>query len=120
MSLNIPIFNGMQTKYRVKMTELGIDNQQLNIENTSKKLKKEIQQAYYNAVAAKQKYVAAENSLTSSQLAYEYSQAGYEAGKSTLMELNESKNRLYKAESSMLQAKYEYLYRCKVMDFYND
>ena len=120
VSLNIPIFNGMQTKYRVKMTELGIDNQQLNIENTSKKLKKEIQQAYYNAVAAKQKYVAAENSLTSSQLAYEYSQAGYEAGKSTLMELNESKNRLYKAESSMLQAKYEYLYRCKVMDFYND
>ena len=120
VSLNIPIFNGMQTKYRVKMTELGIDNQQLNIENTSKKLKKEIQQAYYNAVAAKQKYVAAENSLTSSQLAYEYSQAGYEAGKSTLMELNESKNRLYKAESSLLQAKYEYLYRCKVMDFYND
>ena len=120
VSLNIPIFNGMQTKYRVKMTELGIDNQQLNIENTSKKLKKDIQQAYYNALAAKQKYVAADNSLRSSQLAYEYAQAGYEAGKSTLMELNESKNRLYKAESSMLQAKYEYLYRCKVMDFYND
>ena len=120
LSLNIPIFNGMQTKYRVKMTELGIDNQQLNIENTSKKLKKEIQQAYYNAVAAKQKYVAADNSLKSSQLAYEYTQAGYDAGKSTLMELNESKTRLYKAESSMLQAKYEYLYRCKVMDFYNE
>ena len=120
LSLNIPIFNGMQTKYRVKMTELGIDNQQLNIENTSKKLKKEIQQAYYNAVAAKQKYVAADNSLKSSQLAYDYSLAGYDAGKSTLMELNESKNRLYKAESSLLQAKYEYLYRCKVMDFYNE
>jgi len=120
VSLNIPIFNGMQTKYRVKMTELGIDNQQLNIENTGKKLKKEIQQAYYNAVAAKQKYVAADNSLKSSQLAYEYSLAGYEAGKSTLMELNESKNRLYKAESSQLQAKYEYLYRCRVMEFYND
>lgn len=120
LSLNIPIFNGMQTKYRVKMTELGIDNQQLNIENTSKKLKKEIQQAYYSAVAAKQKYVAADNSLKSSQLAYEYTQAGYDAGKSTLMELNESKTRLYKAESSMLQAKYEYLYRCKVIAFYNE
>lgn len=119
LSLNIPIFNSMQTKYRVKMTELGIENQRLNIENTSKKLKKEIQQAYYSAVAAKQKYVAAENTLKSSQLAYEYAQAGFEAGKTTLMELNESKNRLYKAESSLLQAKYEYLYRCKVMAFYN-
>ena len=120
LSLNIPIFNGMQTKYRVKMTELGIDNQQLNIENTSKQLKKEIQQAYYSAVAAKQKYIAADNSLKSSQLAYEYALAGYDAGKTTLMELNESKTRLYKAESSLLQAKYEYLYRCKVMDFYNN
>lgn len=120
LSLNIPIFNGMQTKYRVKMTELGIENQLVNIENTSKKLKKEIQQAYYSAVAAKQKYVAADNSLKSSQLAYDYAQAGFEAGKTTLMELNESKNRLYKAESSLLQAKYEYLYRCKVMAFYNE
>ena len=120
LSLNIPIFNGMQTKYRVKMTELGIENQQVNIESTSKKLKKEIQQAYYSAVAAKQKYVAADNSLKSSQLAYDYAQAGFEAGKTTLMELNESKNRLYKAESSLLQAKYEYLYRCKVMAFYNE
>lgn len=120
LSLNIPIFNGMQTKYRVKMTELGIENQQVNIENTSKKLKKEIQQAYYSAVAAKQKYVAADNSLKSSELAYDYAQAGFEAGKTTLMELNESKNRLYKAESSLLQAKYEYLYRCKVMAFYNE
>ncbi len=120
LSLNIPIFNGMQTKYRVKMTELDIENQQVNIENTSKKLKKEIQQAYYSAVAAKQKYVAADNSLKSSQLAYDYAQAGFEAGKTTLMELNESKNRLYKAESSLLQAKYEYLYRCKVMAFYNE
>ena len=120
LSLNIPIFNSMQTKYRVKMTELGIENQQLNIENTSKKLKKEIQQAYYSALAAKEKHVAAENSLKSSQLAYEYAQAGFEAGKTTLMELNESKNRLYKAESNRLQAKYEYLYRCKVMAFYNE
>ena len=118
VSLNIPIFNGMQTKYRVKMTELGIENQRLNMENTSKKLKKEIQQAYYSAVAAKQKYNAAENSLKSSQVAYDYAQAGFEAGKTTLMELNESKNRLYQAESNRLQAKYEYLYRCKVMDFY--
>lgn len=120
LSLNIPIFNSMQTKYRVKMTELGIENQQLNIENTSKKLKKEIQQAYYSAVAAKQKYMAADNNLKSSQLAYEYAQAGFEAGKTTLMELNESKNRLYQAESNLLQAKYEYLYRCKVMAFYNE
>ena len=71
-------------------------------------------------MAAKQKYMATENSLKSSQLAYDYAQACFEAGKTTLMELNESKNRLYQAESNRLQAKYEYLYRCKVMAYYNE
>lgn len=118
-SLNIPIFNRMQTRYRVKMAEVNIENHTLEIENKSKALKKEIQQAYYNALAAEQKYNSAENALKSSQMAFDYAQAGFEAGKTTQMELNESRTRLYQAESALLQAKYEYLYRCKVMEFYN-
>ena len=119
-SLNIPIFNRMQTRYRVKMAEVNIENHTLEIENKSKALKKEIQQAYYNALAAEQKYNSAENALKSSQMAFDYAQAGFEAGKTTQMELNESRTRLYQAESALLQAKYEYLYRCKVMEFYNE
>lgn len=120
VSLNIPIFNRMQTRYRVKMAEVNIENHTLEIENKSKALKKEIQQAYYNALAAEQKYNSAENALKSSQLAFDYAEAGFEAGKTTQMELNESRTRLYQAESALLQAKYEYLYRCKVMEFYNE
>ena len=120
VSLNIPIFNGMRTKYRVKMTELSIDDQQLNLENTEKSLRKVIEQAYGNAKAAKQKMEAMENSLEASRVAYEYANAGFEMGKKTLLELNESKIRYYKAESNLLQARYEYLYRCKIIEFYRD
>lgn len=120
VSLNIPIFNGMKTKYRVKMTELSIDDQQLNLENTEKSLRKEIQQAYGNAKAAKKKMAAMENSLEASRVAYEYAQAGYDMGKKTLLELNESKTRLHKAESDLLQARYEYMYRCKIIEFYRN
>ena len=120
VSLNIPIFNGMKTKYRVKMTELSIDDQQLDLENTEKTLRKEIQQAYGNAKAAQQKTAAMENSLEASRVAYEYAKAGYETGKKTLLELNESKIRFHKAESDLLQARYEYLYRCKIIEFYRD
>lgn len=119
-SLNIPIFNRMQTRYRVKMAEVNIENHTLEIENKSKALKKEIQQAYYNALAAEQKYNSADNALKSSQMAFDYAEAGFEAGKTTQMELNESRTRLYQAESTQIQAKYEYLYRCKVMEFYNE
>jgi len=119
-SLNIPIFNGMKTKYRVKMTELSIDDQQLTLENTEKTLRKEIQQAYGNAKAAKQKMEAMVNSLDASRIAYEYAKAGYDMGKKTLLELNESKIRFHKAESDLLQARYDYLYRCKIIDLYRD
>ena len=120
VSLNIPIFNGMKTKYRVKMTELSIADQQLSLENTEKSLRKEIQQAYGNARAAQQKMAAMENSLDASRVAYDYAKAGYDMGKKTLLELNESKIRFYKAESDLLQARYEYLYRCKIIEYYRN
>lgn len=119
-SLNIPIFNGMKTKYRVKMTELSIADQQLDLENTEKTLRKEIRQAYGNAEAAKQKMEAMVNSLDASRIAYEYAKGGFEMGKKTLLELNESKTRFHKAESDLLQARYEYLYRCKIIEFYRN
>ena len=120
VSLNIPIFNGMKTKYRVKMTELSIDEQQLNLENAEKSLRKEIRQAYGNAKASKQKMEAMKNSLDASRVAYEYAKAGFEMGKKTLLELNESKTRLHKAESDLLQARYEYLYRIKIIELYRN
>jgi outer membrane protein len=120
VSLNIPIFNGMKTKYRVKMTELSIVDQQLNLENTAKTLRKEIRQAYGNAKAAQQKMAAMENSLEASRVAYDYTKAGYDMGKKTLLELNESKTRFHKAESDLLQARYDYLYRCKIIELYRE
>lgn len=119
LRLSIPIFNAMQTKYNVEISKLSIQNQELAITNAQKDLKKEIQQAYYNAVAAKQKYIAAYETYQSADVAYRYSNESYDAGKATLLELNESKNRLFKSESEMLQAKYEYIYRIKVLNYYN-
>lgn len=119
LRLSIPIFNAMQTKYRVEMSKLSIKNQELAIANARKDLKKDIQQAFYNALAAEQKYMAADETYQSAEIAYRYSDESYVAGKATLLELNESKNRLFKSESEMLQAKYEYLYRVKVLNYYN-
>ena len=117
--LSIPIFNAMQTKYRVEMSKLSIENQELAISQAQKDLKKEIQQAFYNAVAAEQKFAAASETYNSAEIAYRFSNESYSAGRATLLELNESKNRLFKSESEMLQAKYEYIYRVKVLEFYN-
>ena len=119
LRLSVPIFNAMQTKYNVEMSKLSIQNQELAINTAQKELKKDIQQAFYNAVAAEQKYKAAEETYNAAAVAYRLSNESFAAGKTTLLELNESKNRLFKSESEMLQAKYEYLYRVEVLKYYN-
>ncbi len=119
LSLSIPVFNAMRTKNQVRISELSIKNQEYTINKAEKSLRKEIQQAFYNALAAEQKYLASKETLEAAHLAYTFSSESYEAGRTTLFELDESKNRLFKSESVMLQAKYDYLYRIKILEFYN-
>lgn len=63
LSLSIPIFNAMRTKNQVRISELSIKNQEYAINKAEKSLRKEIQQAFYNALAAEQKYLASKETL---------------------------------------------------------
>jgi outer membrane protein len=118
-NLNIPIFNRFETSSRVKMARLNIDQQNLQLENAKKILLKEIQQAHYSAVAAKQKFEASKKSIAASEEAFRYAEERFAAGRGTNLEFNDAKTRLIKAQSDLLQAKYEYLFRCRILDFYN-
>ena len=90
----------------------------LKLENTKKDLYKEIQQVYYNAVASCCKYESSLEAEKSNNDAFELTRAKYENGKATITEFNEQKNNLLKAQSDLVQAKYEYLYQTSLLDFY--
>jgi outer membrane protein len=117
-SLNIPIFNRHDVIGQVKSAKLNVLRQELELENTKKVFVKEVQQAHLNAETAKTRFEAAQKGLESATLAYEFTQKRYDAGKGTIFELNESKNRKNQTEFEMLQAQYEYIFRCKILDFY--
>lgn len=78
LSLSIPIFNAMRTKNQVSISELSIKNQEYAINKAEKSLRKEIQQAFYNALAAEQKYLASKETLEAARLAYTFSSESYE------------------------------------------
>ena len=79
---------------------------------------KEIQQAYYNAVAARAKYGSSGEAVESEKAAFELMSAKYEYGKANITEFNESKNSLLKAESEHAKAKFEYMYGLALIKFY--
>lgn len=118
LSLNVPIFSGFQNRNQVRSAELARTNQRLLLENTKKSLYKEIQQAYYNAVAASEKYRSSVDAQASAKESFDLVQAKYENGKANITEFNESRDTWLRAESDLVRSRYEYLYSAKLLDFY--
>ena len=118
LNLSIPIFTRFEVRNQVRNARLNQQVQQLQLENVKKNLYKEIQQAYYNAVASQAKYQSSEEARRSNEESFRLMSAKYEYGKANITEFNEAKNSLMKAESDLLRAKYEYLYQHAILDFY--
>ena len=118
LSLSVPIFNKLQNRNQVRSAQLSKINQELQLESAKKSLYKEIQQAYYNAVAAQEKYRSSTDALASAKESYDLMLAKYENGKANITEFNESRDSYLSAESTLVRARYEYLYSSSLLDFY--
>ena len=118
LNLNVPIFNRYQTRNSIRSAQIDQQNQLLQLDNTKKTLYKEIQQVYYNAIAADAKCKSSEQASRSAHDAFTLMQAKYENGKANITEFNESKNNYLRAESDLVQARYEQLYQQALILFY--
>lgn len=119
LSLSIPIFNRFSVRNQVRNAQFNIENQQLALENTKKTLYKEIETAYLNAIAAQEKYTASQQAIKSTSESFNYAKERYETGKSSVFEFNEARTRFMRSQSEEIQAKYDYIFRSKILDFYN-
>ncbi len=119
-SLSFPIFNRFATRNAIRSAKVQVMTQQLQVEETRKTLYKEIQQAYYNALAAQRQCVSTDVACESANEAFTLMKTKYENGKANATDFQDSKTTLMKAESSAIQAKYTFLFRQKILDFYRN
>ena len=117
-SLSIPIFNRFQTRNRVKSARIQHTALSWQLEESKKALYKEIQQAYYNALAAESKYKSSQSASESAEASFRLMSEKYANGKASATEYNEMRTAWMKALSDGVQAKYEFVYRSKILDFY--
>ena len=118
LNLYVPIFDKMQTTTRVKQQRLALENARIDLEQQKKDLRKEIDQAYYNAQNAYVEQTAAAKAEESSAEALRYMTQKYQAGRCSLYEYQEAKNSYLQAQSAQLQAQYNYLFRCRILQYY--
>lgn len=118
MGLRIPIFNQLSVNTRISNAKLTVMNYQLDLETEKMDLYKEIQQSYADAIAARKKYLATEEALTSMEESFKYTEEKFEVGLVNTVDYNAEKNRLTATQSDLLQAKYDYIFKRKILDFY--
>lgn len=117
-TLNIPLFNGLQTHTMIKNAQINTLNTRLTQDLTKQNLYKNIAQAHVNAKAALNKYSASQLSVEAASESFKYAEQKFNAGVISALDFSTSKNRLYAAESNLLQAKYDYVFKLKVLDYY--
>lgn len=118
LSINIPIFNRLTTRNNIRMARNSIRIQELAITEAQQSLRKQIEQSYYSADAAYQQYLSAEKSLDAARVAFRFQKEKADAGRSTIFDYNDAKTRMEKAESDMVQAKFNFIFYKKILDFY--
>ena len=119
-SLSIPIFNKFQVRNSVKNAQIALEHSKLEVDKTKIELRKRIEQAYYNAVAAESRWRAADKSELASREAYRFAEQKYENGRGTSYELSQAKSNLANVLSDQTQAKYEYMFRLKILELLRD
>lgn len=118
LTLRIPLFNRLSTRNSVRIARKEKEESQLALQNTRKQLYKEIQKAWYDALAAQEKYFSTDKAVRANQEALRYAMEKYNAGRFTVYEYNEIKLKLANSQSEQAQAKYESLLQKKLLDFY--
>ena len=82
-------------------------------------MRRDIEQVYTNALAALNRYLSSEKAVASMKEAFRYTEEKFNVGMINSVEYNQSKTNLTNAQSDLVQAKYEYIFRTKILDFYN-
>ena len=117
-SLSVPLFNRLATRNRVRNARVQQNILNWQLEDSKKALYKEIQQAYYNAVSAESQYQSSRTAGQAAEASFVLMKEKYSNGKANATEYNEARTAWMKAVSDRIQAKYDYLFRTKILDFY--
>jgi len=118
MNLTVPLFNGWQAQYNVKQARINMLTSELNKDQAELKLRQDIYKAYNDAKNSIQKYYAAERAAESAARALDFAQKRYDLGLTNTVDYLTTKNTSYTASSNLAKAKYDLIFKLKVIDYY--
>ncbi|MDL5047125.1 TolC family protein [Oscillatoria amoena NRMC-F 0135] len=118
LNLQIPIFNGLQTRSAVQRAAISRDLADISAIEVQNQLRQTVETAYNNAIAAVKTYNSTDKQVKARDEAYRMTKQRYNLGAVNFVDYQVAENNLFQAQSDLLRAKYEFIFRKKVLDFY--
>jgi outer membrane protein len=118
IDLRIPLLNSFTARNRVKRAALELKNSDYVAESTKVRLRQSVEQAFANMTAARNRYDALMRQVEAFTTSFRTSEVRFNAGVETVVDYIIAKNNLDRANSNLINARYDYLLRTKVLDYY--
>lgn len=118
VAVYVPLFNGFRAKNNVKLKKIELEASQIELENTKFQYKQSIELAYSNMEAVFSRYQTLEQQVAAFEASFKVNEIRFNNGVSNVIEYIISKNNLDTAKQNLLMARYEYVLRTKVLDYY--
>jgi outer membrane protein len=118
LSLNIPVFNGFSVKNNVARSKIAFQRAKLNAKQNEIDLEQTIHTVFSDTQAALQAYNASLETVKARKEAYRYTQDRFAVGMSNAFELTQAQTLFIAAESEVIKAKYDYLFKVKILELY--
>ena len=116
--LSIPILNGFSVRSDVQRSIIQNQQAKIDAQTTAQTLRQNVETAYNEAVAASKTYNASLRQVAAREEAFRMMEQRHQAGAATAFEFQVSQNDLYQAKTELTRAKYDFIFKTKVLDFY--
>lgn len=117
-NLQIPIFNGLQTRSAVQRAAINRELADITLLENENRLRQSVETAYNDALAASKTYQSAQKQVSARDEAFRMTKQRYELGAVNFVEYQVAENDLFQAQSDLLRAKYDFIFKKKILDFY--
>ncbi|MCX6244371.1 MAG: TolC family protein [Bacteroidetes bacterium] len=118
LNLSIPIYSNRQIKSNIERAKVNARSAQLDEQNSKLQLRKTIEQSYTDLRNSIKKYEATQLQISAAELSYKNMERKYNVGMSTAIDYLIEKNNYFQAQSNVIQAKYDCVFKFKILDFY--
>ncbi len=118
IGLTIPVFNAFNARANVLRNKVTKEQAFINLTDVENRLRQAIETAHNDATAAAKTFASSAKAVKAREEAFRMTKQRYDAGASNYVDYQVSENNLFQAKSDQVRAKYDLIFKKKVLDFY--